>query len=72
MFSSPQWPSRYNDFALAIALFSFFRALGQSIDVAVGAYLSDASALVQIIKAIPHGPVKTQFIQSYADDLKLV
>ncbi|KAL9134462.1 MAG: hypothetical protein Q9175_004356 [Cornicularia normoerica] len=83
------------DLAFAVALFSFFRAFGQAIGVAVGgvifqnqlkkklltypllapmagAYSSDASGLVQIIKAMQHGPARTQLIQSYADSLKYV
>lgn len=83
------------DLAFAVALFSFFRAFGQAIGVAVGgvifqnqlkkklltypllapmagAYASDASGLVQIIKTMQHGPARTQLIQSYAESLKLV
>ncbi len=83
------------DLAFAVALFSFFRAFGQAIGVAVGGvifqnqlkkklltypllapmagtYSSDASGLVQIIKAMQHGPARTQLIQSYADALKTV
>lgn len=37
-----------------------------------GAYSSDASGLVQIIKTMQHGVARTQLIQSYADSLKLV
>lgn len=83
------------DLAFAVALFSFSRAFGQAIGVAVGgvifqnqlkkklltypllapmagAYSSDASGLVQIIKTMQHGVARTQLIQSYADSLKLV
>ena len=90
-----QAASTNKDLAFAVALFSFFRAFGQAIGVAVGGvifqnqlhkkllnypllapmadtYSSDASGLVQIIKAMEQGPARVQLIQSYADSLKTV
>ena len=35
-------------------------------------YAKDASGLVQVIKALPAGPIKTELIHSYAEALKYV
>ena len=35
-------------------------------------YSRDSTGLVEIIKAMPHGPAKEQLVQSYADALKYV
>ena len=92
---SIQAATRSKDLAFAIGMFSFFRAFGQALGVAIGgvifqnqlkkklltypllapvanSYSSDASGLVQIIKAMQHGSERTQLIQSYADSLKVV
>ncbi|KAL8872187.1 MAG: hypothetical protein Q9174_002140 [Haloplaca sp. 1 TL-2023] len=83
------------DLAFAVAMFSFFRAFGQAIGVAVGGtvfqnqmktkllaypalasradeYSRDASALVQVIKAMESGPIKENLKHAYADSLKIV
>jgi hypothetical protein len=83
------------DQAYASNMFSFMRAFGQTIGVAIGGvifqnqmkkkmltyplladkaaeYSNDAAGLVQIIKALPDGDMKTQLKDSYADSLKYI
>ena len=90
-----QAASTNEDLAFAVAMFSFFRAFGQAIGVAIGGtifqnqmrlkllkypllaaqaseYSKDASSLVQIIKAMPAGVMRSQLMQGYADSLKVV
>jgi len=90
-----QASSTNSDLAFAVAMYSFLRAFGQAIGVAIGGtifqnqmrvklsaypllapkaeqYAADASALVQIIKAMPHDTMREQLVQSYADSLKIV
>jgi len=84
-----------NDLAFAVAMYSFFRAFGQAIGVAIGGtifqntmilklkaypllagkageYSKDAAALVQTIKTMEDGLMKTQLVQGYMDSLKVV
>jgi hypothetical protein len=83
------------DMAHAVAFFSFTRALGQGVGVAVGGTIfqndlkkkllaypllapkaaewsKDAAGLVQVIKAMDEGLMKTQLVQAYANSLKVV
>jgi hypothetical protein len=84
------------DLAFAVAMFSFFRAFGQSVGVAIGGTIfqnsmrsnlasypqlaskaselaKDATALVQIIKSMPHDdPSRADMMQAYADSLRIV
>jgi len=83
------------DMAHAVAFFSFTRALGQGVGVAVGGTIfqndlkkkllaypllapkaaewsRDAAGLVQVIKAMEEGVMKTQLVQAYANSLKVV
>ena len=83
------------DLAFAVAMYSFFRAFGQAIGVAIGGtifqntmkikltaypllagnaneYSKDAAALVQIIRTMEDGLMKTQLTQGYMDSLKVV
>ncbi|KAF2663020.1 MFS general substrate transporter [Lophiostoma macrostomum CBS 122681] len=83
------------DQAYASNMFSFMRAFGQTVGVAIGGvifqnqmkkkmltyplladkaaeYSNDAAGLVQIIKAMPEGLMKTQLKDSYADSLKYI
>ena len=83
------------DLAFAVALYSFFRAFGQALGVAIGGtvfqntmklklmaypqlagqateYSKDAAALVQIIKTMEDGLMKTDIIRGYMDSLKVV
>lgn len=81
--------------SIAVAMFSFFRAFGQAIGVAIGgvvfqnrmhdnllkypalapnasAYSRDSAGLVQVIKAMPDGPDKSDLKQAYTDSLRIV
>ncbi|KAF9887265.1 hypothetical protein FE257_010393 [Aspergillus nanangensis] len=81
--------------AIAVAMFSFFRAMGQAIGVAIGgvvfqnqmrknllafpplasmadAYSQDAAGLVQIIREMPAGEIKTGLKEAYTDSLRIV
>ena len=83
------------DLAFAVALYSFFRAFGQALGVAIGgtifqntmkmkllaypelagratAYSQDAASLVQVLKAMEDGMMKTDLIRAYVDSLKVV
>ena len=83
------------DLAFAVALYSFFRAFGQALGVAIGGtifqntmklkllaypelaaqateYSKDAASLVQIIKTMEDGLMKTDLIRGYMDSLKIV
>lgn len=83
------------DQAYAANMFSFFRAFGQTLGVAIGGvifqnqmkkkmltfpllanmaseYSKDAAGLVEIIKAMPAGEVKTQLKESYTDALRYI
>ncbi|KAI5799774.1 major facilitator superfamily domain-containing protein [Pyronema domesticum] len=80
------------DTAIAVAMFSFLRAFGQSFGVAIGGIIfqnalvrefgkhevlkglgtQDAVALVQLIKALPHGLLRQTLVQTYADALKIL
>ncbi|KAL8827609.1 MAG: hypothetical protein Q9170_006947 [Blastenia crenularia] len=90
-----QASQKNKDLAFAVAMFSFFRAFGQALGVAVGGtvfqnqmktklltypslaskakeYSSDASSLVQIIKAMDDGATKENLQHAYADSLRVV
>ena len=83
------------DQAYAVSLFTFFRAFGQTVGVAIGGTIfqnsikqqilkhasiagravewsQDSTALVEIIKVMPHGLARDDLIQSYADALKVI
>ncbi|KAH7124117.1 major facilitator superfamily domain-containing protein [Dendryphion nanum] len=83
------------DQAYASNIFSFLRAFGQTIGVAIGGvifqnqmkkkmltyplladkaaeYSRDAAGLVQIIKAMPDSPMKSQLKDSYTDALRYI
>lgn len=83
------------DQSYASNIFSFLRAFGQTLGVAIGGvifqnqvkkklltfplladraaeYSKDAAGLVQIIKAMPAGPMKEQLRESYTDGLKYI
>jgi MFS family permease len=83
------------DQAYAANMFSFFRAFGQTLGVAIGGvifqnqmkntmltyplladmaseYSKDAAGLVEIIKEMPAGEMKTQLKESYTDALRYI
>lgn len=83
------------DIPAAVGLFTFFRAFGQAVGVAVGGVIfqnqikkqilthpliasfadewaADSSALVEVIKAMPHGEARDLLVQSYSDALRIV
>lgn len=82
------------DQAYGVSLFTFFRAAGQALGVAVGGTIfqnsmkreilshvsisanadtwsAEANSLIEVIKSLPTGAVRTDLLQSYADALKV-
>lgn len=90
-----QASSTPENLAIAVAMFRFFRALGQTIGVAVGgvvfqnrmyhnllkyptlapmaeSYSYNAAGLVQVIKGMADGAIKSDLKEAYTDSLRIV